>query len=123
MNFSTNQQTRIYAEKVRLRYPPELGKNILTGPLNIDVRKRKIPVRVDKQAIPLNDYMNFKKMLSGNEVLLNLDNHDNLRNGELVSGLIELGRRDSKKEFDWNSHAIVAKCIKDLKHRLPRMNA
>ncbi len=62
-------------------------------------------------------------MLSGNEVLLNLDNCDNLRNGELVSGLIELGYRDKAQEFDWNNHAIVQKCLAQLKDRLPRMNA
>lgn len=62
-------------------------------------------------------------MQSGNEVLINLDNADNLRNGELVSGLIELGRRDKKQEFEWNNHAMVAKSITELKQRLPRMNA
>jgi hypothetical protein len=62
-------------------------------------------------------------MASGNEVLLNLDNCDNLRNGELVSGLIELGYRDKEQEFDWNTHAIVQKCLAELKNRLPRMNA
>lgn len=82
-----------------------------------------MPVRVDKQPIPLKDFIEFKKMLSGNEVLLNLDNCDNLRNGELVSGLIELSRRDKAKEFDWNAHPIVAKCITELKQRLPRMNS
>ena len=50
--------------------------------------------------------MNFKKM-GGNEVLLNLDNADNLRNGELVSGLLELSRREGQNEHDWNSHAIA----------------
>jgi hypothetical protein len=67
--------------------------------------------------------MNFKMMKSGNEVLVNLDNCDNLRNGELVSGLIELGLRDLDQQFDWNNHAIVQKCMTELKDRLPRMNA
>jgi hypothetical protein len=62
-------------------------------------------------------------MKSGNEVLVNLDNCDNLRNGELVSGLIELGLRDKNQEFDWNNHSIVQKCMTELKDRLPRMNA
>lgn len=44
--------------------------------------------------------------MSGNEILLNLDNCENLTHGELMSGLIELGKRDKKKEFDWNTHAI-----------------
>jgi hypothetical protein len=51
---------------------------------------------VDKAPIPLHDFINFKTMASGNEILLNLDNCDNLRNGELVSALIELARRDTR---------------------------
>jgi len=66
----------------------------MSGPQNIEIRRRKLPVRLDKQPIPLKDFMNFKLMQNGNEVLINLDNCDNLRNGELISGLIELGRRD-----------------------------
>ena len=62
-------------------------------------------------------------MKSGNEILLNLDNCENLRNGELVSGLIELARRDKNQEFDWNTHAIVLRCMAQLKQRLPRMNS
>lgn len=61
-----------------------------------------MPVKISKLPIPLNDYIRFKEMLSGNEILLNLDNCDNLRNGELISGLIELGKRDKAHEFDWN---------------------
>jgi hypothetical protein len=70
-----------------------------------------MPVRLEKLPIPLHDYMNFKKMASGNEILLNLDNSDNLRNGELVGGLVELSRRDADGQFDWNSHAITAKSL------------
>ena len=82
-----------------------------------------MPVRVDKQPIPIKDFINFKLMASGNEILINLDNCDNLRNGELISALIELGKRDKEKEHDWNNHAIVQKSLAELKQRLPRMNA
>ena len=92
--FSTNAQTRIYGERVNIRYPEGFAKDILKGPQVIDVKRRKMPVRVDKQPLPIKDFINFKQMQSGNEILLNLDNCDNLRNGELISGLIELGRRD-----------------------------
>ena len=74
-------------------------------------------MRIDKEPIPLHDYINFKKM-SGNEILLNLDNSENLRNGELVSGLCELANRDSKKEFDWNTHPVTARCINELKGKI-----
>lgn len=82
-----------------------------------------MPLRVDKQPIPLNDYINFKVMRSGNELLVNLDNCDNLRNGELVSALIELGKRDAAQEHDWNVHPIVIKALEELRVRLPRMNS
>lgn len=61
--------------------------------------------------------------MSGNEILLNLDNHENLRHSELVSGLYELSKRDREAEHDWNNHPISAKCIADLKNRIPRLNA
>jgi hypothetical protein len=108
---------------VTLRYPEGFGKNLQTGPQYIAVNRRKTPVRVDKQPIPLKDFINFKLMQSGNEILINLDNCDNLRNGELISGMIELGRRDRAQEHDWNNHAIVLKCVAELKQRLPRMNS
>lgn len=90
--------------------------------MRVKMSKIKSRVRVDKQPIPLHDFINFKNM-SGNEIILNLDNCENLRNGELISGLYELAKRDSKQEHDWNSHPVTAKCILDLKNRLPRMNA
>jgi hypothetical protein len=62
--------------------------------------------------------MNFKTM-SGNEILLNLDNYENLRHSELVGGLIALGYRDRKKEHDWNAHPILQKCLKSIYERLP----
>ena len=45
--------------------------------------------------------------MHGNEILLNLDNHENLRNSEVVGGLTALARRDKEKEFDWNNHPIT----------------
>ena len=77
---------------------------------------------MDRQPIPLNDYMPFKKM-GGNEILLNLDNCDNLRSTEIVSGLLELGKRDIKQQFDWNNHPIAMKCLNEVKKRLPSFNA
>lgn len=40
--------------------------------------------------------------MSGNEILLNLDNNENLAHSELISGLIELGKRDKDGKHDWN---------------------
>ncbi len=94
--FSTNPQMRIYSDKVNLRYPANFAQDILAGPQHVRLQRRKMPVRVDKAPIPLHDFINFKTTASGNEILLNLDNCDNLRNGELVSALIELARRDTR---------------------------
>ena len=66
--------------------------------------------------------MNFK-LMSGNEIILNLDNHENLANSELVSGLLELGKRDKTQKFDWNAHPITYKCMSDIRQRLPGFNA
>lgn len=52
-----------------------------------------------------------------------MDNCENLRNSELVSGLIELAKRDKNKEHDWNNHPITVKCLESLRERLPRLNA
>lgn len=78
--------------------------------------------RVDNQPIPIKDFMNFKNM-EGNEIILNLDNVESLRNGELISGLFELGKRDADNKFDWNVHPTSAKCIKELKRRMGLLNS
>ncbi len=82
----------IYGERFSLKYPEGFG-DVSKGPMKVQINKRKGPVRIEKQPIPIKDFINFKNM-GGNEILLNLDNCENLRNGELVSGLFELGKRD-----------------------------
>lgn len=54
---------------------------------------------------------------------MNLENYDNFSSTELVSGLIELGKRDSKHDHDWNNHPTTVKCVEDYKRRIPTMNA
>ena len=49
----------------------------------------------------------------GNEVLLNLDNFDNFGTSELIAGLLDLSRRDAKREHDWNTHPITERCLKN----------
>ena len=61
-------------------------------------------------------------MMSGNEILLNLENHENFTDSELVHGLIELGKRDKRYEFNWNNHPISSSALKDLNTRLGHMN-
>jgi hypothetical protein len=35
--FSTAAQTRLYADRVTIKYPADMGRNLLTGPKNITV--------------------------------------------------------------------------------------
>jgi len=58
----------------------------------------------------------------GNEVLLNLENCDNFGTSELIGGLMELIRRDQKREHDWNNHPITQKCFRKLKKVQPQLN-
>ena len=117
---------RIYVDKRMVSIPSGglplafPGRETTVG--NVDIRTRHARARVSNQPIPIKDFINFKKM-SGNEILLNLDNNENLAHSELISGLIELGKRDKKSEHDWNQHPITTKCIKDLKSRIPVLNA
>lgn len=72
---------------------PNFMDKKLTFPVNIPIRytylykpsKRPPPV-------PMNDYLNFKSM-TGNEILLYLENPSNLRDSEFSSALNELMKR------------------------------
>jgi hypothetical protein len=117
-------QKRIYIEKTQVKVPEGGLRLAFPGdgvkPLRVDLKTTMVRARVDQQPTPVHDYLNFKKM-TGNEILLNLENNENLINSELVSGLIELGKRDTKREHNWNLHPTSAKCLADFKKRLPGM--
>lgn len=119
--FSSNKTSNLYGERINVAYPEHFG-DISKGPAKVIIKKREISARINKQPIPIKDFINFKVM-SGNEIILNLDNIENLRNGEMISGMLELGKRDKDNEFDWNSHPVTAKCIKELKKRMGTLNA
>lgn len=78
---------------------------------------------IRSQPTPIKDYMNFKKMGSGSEVIMNLENFKNLENSELVGGMMNLTSRAKGSSIDWNEHPIVSRCIKDLKERQPRLSS
>jgi hypothetical protein len=116
---------RIYTEKRSVKFPEDGIKMGFPGksvPAKMEVHKTMVRARFSQQPTPLNDFMNFKRM-SGNEILLNLDNYENFTSSEMVSGLIELGKRDAKMEHDWNNHPITFRCLEDFKRRLPTMNS
>ena len=123
---------RIYVQKARLRLPTAVNHSdtlpfrkpwdAQSRPLSVEMKKANRRARVESTPTPRHDFINFKKM-SGNEILLNLDNYENLSNSEIVSGLIELGKRDPGNEHDWNFHPITYKCIRDFKERAHLFNS
>ena len=50
--------------------------------------------------------------MSGNEILINLNNVDNLTQTEMMGGLLELTKRDREQKYNWNYNPITAKCVK-----------
>lgn len=56
--------------------------------------------------------------MGGNEILLNLGNADNLMNSEIVNGLIELGKRDKRNEFDFTKNPLAMEAITLLQKRV-----
>jgi hypothetical protein len=77
---------------------------------------------VDKQPTPIKDFLNFK-LMSGNEVILNLENHEHFSTSELIGGLLALSQHDRLYRFNWNNHPTTATALKDLKGRIGNMNA
>lgn len=64
------------------------------GALSVEVKSRRSNTYgLRHQPIPIHDFLNFK-LMSSNEILLNLENHVNFANSELVGGLMELCNRD-----------------------------
>ena len=61
--------------------------------------------------------------MSGNEILLNLDQVENLRKKEILAGLLELSKRDRHFQHDWNNHPFTQKCIQFLKQNMSQYNA
>ncbi len=71
---------------------PDFSKPLLY-PINIPIRYRYVyrPTKTLPK-LSAHDFLNFKNM-TGNEILLNLENAEHLRSGELVGALMELGLR------------------------------
>lgn len=56
------------------------------------------------------DYLKFDVM-SGNEILLYLEQASQLRNSELLDSLVELNRRNTKEQLKLNEHPWVLKAF------------
>ena len=73
---------------------PDFKDPEITFPINVTLRTRFVyRVSKTKARLPEHDFINFKSM-TGNEILLNLSNFENLRPSELSGALLELGKRE-----------------------------
>lgn len=113
---AANFGVRLSHYKPVYRLPKNFG-HISNKPQQVRIGKRAIKSRVKNLPPPRHDYIMFKQM-SGNEILLNLENSRELRDSELISGLLELGKRDKKNEHDWMVHQWVRDAIADLTSRV-----
>eukprot|EP00331_Platyophrya_macrostoma_P013809 CAMPEP_0176419880 /NCGR_PEP_ID=MMETSP0127-20121128/8299_1 /TAXON_ID=938130 /ORGANISM="Platyophrya macrostoma, Strain WH" /LENGTH=331 /DNA_ID=CAMNT_0017800419 /DNA_START=151 /DNA_END=1146 /DNA_ORIENTATION=- len=91
---------------------PDLKDKNLTFPINIPLRISYV-FRPAKRlpTIPMHDYLNFKQM-TGNEILLYLENPQNLRLSEFASALNELIKKAGASEKDWANHPWIQNCAK-----------
>lgn len=66
--------------------------------------------------------MNFKRM-TGNEILLNLENHEHFAITELLGALNELSKRSPPKYVDWMTHPTTRSAMHQLKSKIDCMTA
>ncbi len=95
-------QKRIYVDKHSIDLPKQTDVLNFRKPWDhaarpADIKISKVVKRAtfERQPTPLHDYINFKGM-SGNEILINLNNVHNLGQQEMMAGLLELAKRDKK---------------------------
>jgi len=118
-NFASRMaQKRIYVDKKKVHLSSNTSSNLsfrkpwdpTARPMQVKITKVTKRATFTRQPTPIHDYINFKSM-SGNEILINLNNVTNLGQQEMMGGLLELTKRDKKREHDWNVNPITAKCV------------
>ena len=57
--------------------------------------------------------------MTGNELVLNLENAEFLRDGELVNSLIELSKRKNQDQHDWEVHPYTKLALDEIIKRVP----
>lgn len=99
-----------YKRIVKMKIP-NLKDPAVVFPIVIPLKSKFVyRPKKSKLRLPEHDYINFKVM-TGNEILLNLSNVEHLRPSEFASALLELGKRDGASEVDWNNHEWIQKCV------------
>jgi len=126
-NFASRMQIkRIYVQKQSVKVPAQGLSLAFPGSENkakvVSVKNLWKRARVDNQPTPVKDFINFKQM-SGNEIILNLENHTHFVTSELLGGLLALAKHDRNYEFNWNNHPVTAMALSDLKSRIGYMNS
>ncbi|CAD8096484.1 unnamed protein product [Paramecium sonneborni] len=110
----TNSRHRYYATKPQqfyrfyeMRKKFDFKNDDLTFPINIPLKQRYAyrPQRQFKKATPQNDYLNTE-IMSGNEILLYLEQLDNLRINEILNSLERL-HKFNKGQFNLIEHPWV----------------
>ena len=105
----------------------------LDGTLTPKQRKAWVSIHTTKrralytnQLTPVHDYINFKNM-SGNEILLNLQNVEHLALTELLGALNQLvgipERERKRRDIKWMDNPIIQDCVWRLKANIPYMTA
>ena len=130
-NFASRMaQKRIYVDKKKVHVPSKTSSTLsfrkpwdpTARPMKLKITKVTKRATFTRQPTPIHDYIKFKNM-SGNEILINLNNVSNLGQQEMMGGLIELSRRDKKREHDWNVNPITAKCIQVYNDKVKGYNS
>ena len=104
-----------------LTHSKNLGR-VGTGKMKLKIRRPNIRAKTEILPPLGKDFINFKVM-SGNEILLNLENIQYFRTSELINSFIELGKRKGQEKHDWEVHPYTKEALELLKTKIPQLNA
>lgn len=121
-NFASRyKMNRITTQMQRITLPDPEKLNLVLPSDDVKPKKAHIKVHINnrrasftKLPTPVHDFINFKRM-TGNEILLNLENHQYFVITELLGALHELSKKTPPKHVDWMSHPTTASAMRQLK--------
>lgn len=116
----------LYKEEKRAKKLPDFSNLDLKHPVRLDFKRSFQSVRYTNEMPPVHDYIDFKKM-SGNEILLNLQNAQYFRKTELLNAFNELSKRVNLPENrsvypDWTAHPYCAPMFKSISNCLDQLS-
>jgi hypothetical protein len=90
----------------------------ITFPVTLPIKVKSVysPKKTYHTTPSMHDYLPFQRM-SGNEMLLNMQNADKFRNIEVVECLDAFCKLDKVSDVDWNNHELFAKVIHRINSR------